>query len=657
MGFIEQISNEKNANRLRQILGERFAKNRNFFSKVAPELLKFLQTPPTKFGLIADERGVNLVNIQNGTLVYGYDGVSHKMIETNLAISNDPFANSLWQTSSEGMDVYEIGEKFKITNDAANTIRANFEKDPRFMPDLGACHLPSSFLPPVFCYGLGSGIFLEDLNDRFEFIQSIFIYEPEADFFTASCHFVDYEALHAKINTKLLGIFIEEEPKEEARREFFAKQRITASFTKLELTLYESPILEGLKAKIALDHSSNTRGWGTYEDEMIGVSNHLRNFKSLNIPTLTKFKKIDAPICVIGNGASLDQSIDFIKQNQDKMVIFSAGTSLRTLKKYGIKPDFQIEIERLDYLAGVLNEAGLEDIPLLASNVVHPTTFALAKEKYAFFRDFTASSYFKEPKQMLHYASPYVGNAAVALAVNFASTVILCGLDVGYKKNSARHSKDSIYKDELELSPDSVIVEPNFNGSEIYSNPLYKLSNFTIGWAIDAQKNVKVYNLSDGAKIASTISAHSIELGAINKGGAINRIKNCFEVNDIYQNIKTVPVKEQLKEYADEMSKILNIRVVDKKDLFCALDIFMAFLDSQYPVRPAASILFGGSLKHLAFLLFMNSLHINGNNIEANYAFGVRQIIRFMKEAIAEFEAKESSSAVSSILKKIKGDA
>lgn len=657
MDFIEQIKNEKNANKLRQILGERFAKNKNFFSKIAPQLLKFLQNPPTRFGLIADERGVNLVNIQNGALVYGYDGISHKMIETNLIISSDPFAHSLWQTSTEGMDVYEIGEKFKITNDAANLIRANFEKDPRFMPDVGACHLPSGFLPPVFCYGLGSGIFLEDLNARYEFIQSVFIYEPEPDFFTASCHFIDYEALHAKINTKLLGIFIEDEPSEESRREFFARQRITASFTKLELTLYNSPTLEALKAKVSLDHSSNTRGWGTFEDEMIGVNNHLRNFKSPNIPTLTKFRKIDAPICVIGNGASLDQSIDFIKQNQDNMIIFSSGTSLRTLKKYGIKPDFQIEIERLDYLAGVLNEAGLDDTPLLASNVVHPTTFALAKEKYAFFRDFTASSYFNEPKQMLHFASPYVGNAAVALAVNFSNTIILCGLDVGYKKNSAKHSKDSIYKDELELSPDSVIVEPNFNGSEIYSNPLYKLSNFTIGWAIDAQKNITVYNMSDGAKIAGTVATKTLKLDKINKNAVINRIKNCFEVNDIYENIKTKPVKEQLKEYSDEMSKILNIRVVDKKDLFCALDIFMAFLDSQYPVRPAASILFGGSLKHLAFLLFMNSLHINGNNIEANYAFGVRQIIRFMHEAMAEFEAKESSASITSILKKIKGNA
>jgi hypothetical protein len=653
MGFLEDINQIKDAKTLQNILGARFAKNRAFFQKIAPELAEFLTKPPTRFGLIADEQGVNLVNLHTGNLVYGFEGNRHQMIEHSLVLAKDPFNHTKWSASAEGMDLYEIGEKFRTTNAAALRIRQAFEQDSKFMPDLGDCHLPSNFLPPIFCYGLAGGLFLENLRERYNFIQSVFIYEPESDFFTASCHFVDYEALQNSISSKLLGIFIKDEPPQAKIREFFARQRITASFAKLELTLYDSPHMEAIKTKIALEHSSNTRGWGTFEDEMIGVANHIKNFNTPKLPVLVSQKYIDAPICVVGNGASLDQDLEFLSANSDKMIIFACGTALRTLRKHSIKPDFQVEIERLDYLPGVLAEAGLDDIPLIASNVVHPLTFALAKEKYAFFRDFTASSYFKTPKQMLHFSSPYVGNAAFALALNFSKKIILCGIDVGYKKNSGMHSKDSIYKDEESLPLDSVIAEPNFQGSEIYSNPLYNLSNMTITWAIDAKNGVQVYNMSDGAKIRDTISTKLPPLQTINKDAAIRKIKSCFSVQNTFKNLNLPSVEEQMKEFCQEMTTALQVKVIDKKDLFCALDIFMIILESQYLLRPAATLLLGGSLKHLAFLLFMSILHIKGDKIEENYLHGASQIIKFMQETIIEYEFKKSSNKISSILNKV----
>ena len=67
---------------------------------------------------------------------------------------------------------------------------------------------------------------------------------------------------------------------------------------------------------------------------------------------------------MVGNGPSLDLLLDFLKENEKNCIIFSCGTALKPLKTHGVKVDFQIEVERIDYLKEVLENAPLEDTPL-----------------------------------------------------------------------------------------------------------------------------------------------------------------------------------------------------------------------------------------------------------------------------------------------------
>lgn len=97
---------------------------------------------------------------------------------------------------------------------------------------------------------------------------------------------------------------------------------------------------------------------------MLGLANTLENLKT-NLPILRPkhLKRIDLPICVVGNGPSLDGLLPFLKENADKMVVFRRGTALKVLKNARIPVDFQIEIERIDYLKDVLMSAPLGDTP------------------------------------------------------------------------------------------------------------------------------------------------------------------------------------------------------------------------------------------------------------------------------------------------------
>jgi len=640
MKFIEILQNGDKA-QIGEALQARFAKNRAFWQKKDAMLFGALQREARNFAITLDDGGVNIVNIANGELVYGYEDGRHLYVESSKKLAEFPYTNPSWKVHQNDIDVYEINEKFRVTGRYDQRVKQLMFTHPAYIPDM--FHLPTRFLPSLAFFGLGGGLFIEFLLEDYDVYTSLLIYEPEVDFFVVSCYFVDYERLYSASVHGAVTICVGTEMSSALAKDFFANQKITAGFIRIELTLYEDEQILRAKKMIELSQSSSIRGWGTYEDEMIGFNNQKKSidFDKPAQPIFCRPQKINAPICIVGNGASLDGLIEFLKQNQEKMVIFSCGTTLRTLLKHGIKPDFQFEIERLDYLSDVLKEAGYtSDIPIVASNVINPDTIALCDEPLMYFRDFTCGSYLRELRQILHFGSPFVGNAAVNMASMLSDELILCGLDVGIKHGSTAHSKDSIYKEDVsKLPPDAVEVRPNFDGSIVYSTPLYKLSIDNMERVFFVYKPKSVVNLSDGAYIegAKPLCASEVVLKPIKKNAKIKLIKKAFSKNvgDVYfgpRRFDIVAGVHRLR--ADTMAK-LRVDVRDKEALFRAFDDFSNELEEQYSKNIAAAILVGGSLRHIAFNTFMSFVHVASNDVEQAY----KQAVQILDDALAGFVA------------------
>lgn len=81
---------------------------------------------------------------------------------------------------------------------------------------------------------------------------------------------------------------------------------------------------------------------------------------------------------MVGNGPSLDESIELIREYQDKVIIFAAGTALQSLMNAGIKPDFHVIVERTlsvyQVLTNTTTDDMLSDMNLLSVEVVYPDT-------------------------------------------------------------------------------------------------------------------------------------------------------------------------------------------------------------------------------------------------------------------------------------------
>lgn len=609
-------------NTIEQTLQERFAQNLTFFSSINTRLYEELLKAPQKYNLFFDSNGINLINLEDRSFVYPKIDQTHTLMQTHLDLSQTPLNNPKWTLSHNNLHLQTMDENiFPITAQAINRFI-------KILDELGGVaqfHLPSNFLPNTCIYGALGGLFLQFLLEEGVYFYSLLWFEEEIDLFRIACFFVDFSLLFNRCSKRSCYLFIQDLINRHIIKEYFHSHKITNNFLRLEISLYSSPKIKNAQDIIHEIQAQNSRGWGSFEDEMIGLKNSLNNFKS-NYPLLSSPKRIDIPICVVGNGSSLDSLIPFIQNNQDKMIILSCGTALKVLKNHGISPDFQIEIERIDYLAGVLQSAPLGDTPLICGNMVNPQAIALAKEAYLFNRGGSVGAYLM-PSFVLELSSPYVGNAGVALACALGSDVILCGLDCGYIEGQSKHAKGSFYGDEeIQIPKNAFLVRGNLD-KQVYSTSLFSLSSSMMSLAISHFKPNFVLNLGDGAYIQGSKSAspHDFELKPKDKAKAIQEFKSCF--SSITQEFNHAKFFDSVCTFIDEIKNLFVKPILSKTDLFILIDQISHYCLAKSASNPSIGTLLEGSISHLLQSLMMCALHYPHNDISKLYAKCLDEIL------------------------------
>jgi hypothetical protein len=628
-------------------LAKRLELNSSFFKKHYPKIYPLLTRTPSNYQLYVGDDGINIYNMNNKNFVYPKKDGRHSFVDISKQFATNPLNNPLWRLSNN--DIY-INKMEKDRFEQSAFIQNKIVDIGLKNEDLhkGVLHLPSNMLPVTTLFGLGGGLYLEYLQNSFEYMHSLLIFEESHDFFRISCCFVDYPALFKRMGKESLYFFIEDIVDRKIIKTFFTKRRLTSNYIRLELSLYSTPKIEEVKNIVKLEQYSNGRGWGTYEDEMIGVRNSKRNlsFKDgqLKYPILSNPKKLNYPICVVGNGPSLDDLMPFLQQNKNSMIIISCGTALKPLRNHGIKPDFQLEIERLPFLKKVLEDSEIDDIPIIGANVVDSSTLEASKEAYIFMRGSSAPTYLKKPRFTLEHSFPFVGNAGLSFALEFASSVYLVGLDMGYKKGRSKHAKNSFYGDEDTLLPkDAVKTEGNFS-DDIYSTPLFSLSREVAELAIGLSGNKSVYNLSDGAYIKGAKPLKETKkLKKIDKETAVKRVKSCFcsdssNLKDIEDDFE----KKSFKEYKEGLFKILKREVKSKKELYALLDDAYNFVEEYKKKNRAFGILLNGSVSHILLSMFVVIMHIKRDNIGSIYS----RLVAVFEEGFELFESKYFFSSI-----------
>lgn len=598
--------------------------------KIANAINNTIEGKNTKYQLLFSDDDINIIDLKNKVFLYP----KNSMLNISSNIASNPLNNQLWKVYSNDVKLAKVDIKNL-------TITANYINkmvDFAYLNILDSnpmLHLPQLFLPQSNIFGLCGGIFLQILIESGYRFHSLLIFEEDIELFSIACYFVDFKALFERVNGRSCYIFIENIKTKSFLNHYFYSKRVTNNLLRLELSAFISPKISQIRTMVVESYKSNSRGWGSFEDEMIGVRNMLKNIQSSNI--LQSPKKFDATICVVGSGPSLDENIAFLRKNQDKMIIFSCGTALKILRKHQIKIDFQIEIERIDYLADVLCDARLHDTPIICASVVNNDVLNIANESYIFNRGGSASSYMTLDSSVIEFCAPFVGNAGFSLACQFSNEIILCGIDCGFIKGKSKHSIGSFYgKEDISLPSNVFKVRGNFN-NDVYSDSIFSLSKESFELAIAKYKPRIVYNINYGAYIKGALPIKDVKLKTIiNKNILNEQIKSCFTPSIGLKSDLNIAVERYI---CALKNKILNSNIITKQDLFCFIDDMCHFLFQESSNNPECGILFEGSMLHLLQNMLFCLLYAKTNDISYLFTTLSNMIIDCLESFLLEYKS------------------
>ncbi len=584
-----------------------FEKNIKFLYQNLPAYYKLVTSLRNRRFIINND---NIFDTATNTYIY-----PNSIAEDSKKFAFYPTHNDLWQKDFAYIIPKKWDEeRFYITGKIINKMIYKYQK----LPHTDGFYFDKNFLSTTIIYGLLSGYHLKLLTDNFEF-QSLLIYEPNPEFFAISLYFVDYEKIYKKLGERFF-IQIGGRLNEKIIEKFLYERVITSTFLQLSLTTYNHPLIEEAKNTFKNLSLAKLRGWGTYEDEMKGIKNHLKNINRYKL--LLKKINLNIPVCVVANGKSLERSLDFLKENRDSMIIISVGTALKPLMNEGIESDFHIEQERIDILIDALKDI----LPkyrgyFIGASVVNPKVFKMAKNPLMYIRSgFTFEKFYNTP---LKLTSPLVGNAGVAIASMVSKEIYLVGMDLGFRLGERKHSKNSFYDKSEDIQKSGLKVKGNFS-DDIYTDSLFLTSKENIEKLIQ-KENLKVYNLSDGAFIKGSIPLRYKKLPKINKKEAVNKILSLFEDT----NFQTPDVNPHNLLFA--VSKAMEKRPENYKELTGLID-FLEDLIKAYALKDEAGYnLVKGSLWHILFNLYVLSHKISLKDFNKLSKIIKKDIFKFEK--------------------------
>ncbi|MCV2401492.1 DUF115 domain-containing protein [Marinomonas sp. C2222] len=389
-----------------------------------------------------------------------------------------------------------------------------------------------AFTGAVILFGIEFGYQLEMILAQ-RSIKHLYLYERDLDLFYYSLFAIEWEDILTTFNRdgRTIHFFLGTNA-EEFTEKYIIQLEENGYFMAPETYLYSSYSSPENNEAIAYFKKHYTRqvmGWGFFDDALIGVAQGLSSLPKTKLAHFTGRDAVpkwvtNIPVFILGNGPSLDQGIELIKEVRDQVLLICCGSTINTLKKLGITPDIHVDIERLKQTVdkfSFLDQEYLDKIWGLSVNVMHPGLFDCFKRSGMAMKPGEAitSLMLSQARQhgdmkeyvQLNYCNPVVANLALSYVHFFGfNNVYYLGVDNGFKDKTSHHSVHSgYYKDGKESGfqtfQDAKLVEREGNfGGVIYATSIMDTSRVqleSLTRQLNQRRNFASFNLSDGAKI------------------------------------------------------------------------------------------------------------------------------------------------------------
>jgi len=488
-------------------------KNLKYFKKHLPSLYsRLISYSSTRFFIEYDPKGfINIKDSDTSSYVYSDDPLEyarnqveefHKLpLKSSLGFKKTPPTQTQFK-------------KERISPEAGN-------RQIELINSLDDNIVGREFYETMIVLGVGLGYQLEYLISSCR-IDNMVIVEPELDVFYCSIHTIDWGSVLSCFNRGIVRLEVGGATHDLITTINFQTLRFglhNVIDTYLYLHFKSDKLLDFVEVyKNKFTVAATTTGF--YDDERISFAHTVRNIQDKRcLVNLYRDEDLKLPpVLILGNGPSLDADIEAIKINRHKFFIVSAGSTLKTLERYNIKPDFHIEIERPkitpDWIKRYVSEEFRKGINLITLNTAHPELFDLFESSYMFAKgsDAGCELLYEIERRPIKYALPFcnptVANGALSFSLMMGfEEIYLSGIDLGASNTSDHHSKNSVYSDFEKLqgfrSPfeGEDIVVPGNKSEYVYSSYVFNISRLALERLILEFDSVNFYNTSYGAKI------------------------------------------------------------------------------------------------------------------------------------------------------------
>lgn len=374
----------------------------------------------------------------------------------------------------------------------------------------------------MIVFGIGLGAQVDALLDSLEF-RHLIIVEPVTEFLWHSLHVRDWTRWRDVQAARGGGLQVVSAATPEAMAARLYDHVLDNGLGLIDgAYLYQHYRTEALDACLRQfhQHIDGIQGEGFFEDELVMFVNATRNFAAgpVRLVINREVAVQPMPAIIVGAGPSLEKALPALARLRDRAVIFSAGSTLGSLLRHGITPDFQCEIENTpenyQVLQPLADTYDLSGVTLVGSATVDPRMPALFGRHLFYLRDYSmSSSVYGDAERTINGTGPNCVTMALRIAERFGfAQVFLFGADFGSRQPDRHHVADSIWMtdpawrqlyDEVAEQMD-IRVPANFGG-KVYTNRLMTYFLTAAENLIRHQRNVAYVNCSDGVRIRGAV--------------------------------------------------------------------------------------------------------------------------------------------------------
>ncbi|MFA6989965.1 MAG: 6-hydroxymethylpterin diphosphokinase MptE-like protein, partial [Candidatus Gastranaerophilaceae bacterium] len=230
----------------------------------------------------------------------------------------------------------------------------------------------------IILFGLGLGYLFKTLYDETK--SKIVIFEPNMDISRLTMEAVDFSKELSDKRVRIASTF--EELIESLSFLYGYGDTVLNVMLPSANQLYHNEILrfneEFPKILNLLQSNFVTLFFQAFRWTFNSINN-LKNYQKYHNVDVLKNVFKNKPAIIVSPGPSIDKTIEHIKKNRAKIIVFCVNIACKTLKKHGIKPDFVIVSDPYGTVAFQLDLDMEPNCNLIGQSVVVNEVFSLAQ--------------------------------------------------------------------------------------------------------------------------------------------------------------------------------------------------------------------------------------------------------------------------------------